>query len=155
MKLYDYTYNTGNCAIHDVNAYYEKNRGFYKVVDDLIDAQGGPLPGLHDITYRATHDKKEDLLCLSVYSAGVPVWLAMVCKSKDKVAVVRDNLRTISRGQLMDFPEMNCKLPELVKLPCVITYILPTARMVPLEKTFILGGVPRDFAIAYLTRTGE
>lgn len=155
MKLYDYTFNSGNCVIHNVEAYYNCNREFYKIVAALIDAQEGPLPGLKDITYWATCDKQEDMLCLSVHSAGIPVWIAHICKTENTMKVACDTLREISQRFTMDFPNMGCKLPQSIKLPCIITYTLPTAALVPFEVGFILGGVPRDFAIAYLNRKGE
>ena len=152
MKLRDYTYQTGDCVTHDTEVAIDREEVRSKVLE-FIDAGSGDLPGLGSVKYRFV-EHGEDLACLTILTASDHPIMSSVIVPYDKDAA---DIRAMMDGMVdqyrrIGFP-MNCRLPDAIITPCVITFFMPgLLLLLDVDIVRMLGGMPRDFAAAWLDR---
>jgi hypothetical protein len=154
MKIRDYTFNNGNCVIHDTTALPHFASADNDTTKDnilrLIHAGEGKLTGYTGVTYKITQE--EDSMCMSVDVNNIPLWISFICPSVESANMIKQFLKDYAYS----YPEplrAECRLPENIIAPCIITMVQPSAIFVPKDTIRLLGGVPRDFAAVFLNST--
>jgi len=154
MKIRDYTYNNGNCVIHDTNTLQsttsENKVAVRKEILRLIQAGEGILTGFHGVTYKITQEK--DSMCISVDVNNIPLWISFICSTVKCANEIRYLLKNLDSSYPEPFRTED-RLPEIIIAPCIITMVQPSAIFVPKDTVRLLGGIPRDFASVFLTST--
>ncbi len=94
--------------------------GILNLVENLIDAPKGPIPGMADFTYTLT--KSAGAAMLSVYRLGVPIWTAGFYLNQDGAGLLLLALGSMADG-IGDEP---CRCGRL-KTPGMITLVHRTS----------------------------
>jgi hypothetical protein len=121
-----------------------------KQIIKLIQMGEGELTGFTGVTYKITQEG--DSMCISVDVYDVPLWISFICPSVESANMAKQFLKDFANS----YPEplrVECRLPEKIIAPCIITMVQPSAIFVSKDTIRLLGGVPRDFAAVFLNST--
>ena len=151
MKIREYSYQTGDCPVHDTGAIIRGDDMRQEVLE-LIDAKTGAVPGLDDIIYTFMGGS-EDIACLAVSRSNyVPILSSMIITYDKDTDIALTMMNGMTDQYRQSGYPMRCKLPDAIITPCLITYFMPGLTQLTDDALRMLEGLPRDYAAVWLER---
>lgn len=152
MKFRDYTYQTGNCVIHDTTT--KINIETKSPIVELINRRNGELPFFDGVTYRITIEDDDDILMMmTVDYQDFPVWTMGVCRTQESIERLMELFTYLENGyqeQGISVDNEILKRKTNLVAPCNITFLHPSGIFVPMSTILHLSGVSNAFAGAIL-----